>query len=140
MSYRSLPKFDPSATFLATARLPVFNGVSFKPGEFPSKDIPVEIPKLLLDGLPPELFDPPKPHPYKAEIQVRTILEHAWADISHDMTYKSGFKVPARILREFAAAAMPHDDSIAMLNRRRANSALNCYRFITHEFTVTLDR
>ena len=33
MSYRSLPKFDPSATFLATARLPVFNGVSFKPGE-----------------------------------------------------------------------------------------------------------
>jgi hypothetical protein len=33
MPYRSLPKFDPSATFLATARLPVFNGVSFKPGE-----------------------------------------------------------------------------------------------------------
>jgi hypothetical protein len=33
MPYRSLPKFDPSATFLATARLPVFNGVPFKPGE-----------------------------------------------------------------------------------------------------------
>lgn len=33
MPYRSLPKFDPSATFLATVRLPVFNGVSFKPGE-----------------------------------------------------------------------------------------------------------
>jgi hypothetical protein len=33
MPYRSLPKFDPSATFLATVRLPVFNGVPFKPGE-----------------------------------------------------------------------------------------------------------
>ena len=33
MPYRSLPKFDPSATFLATARLPVFNGVPFQPGE-----------------------------------------------------------------------------------------------------------
>jgi hypothetical protein len=33
MAYRSLPKFDPSATFLATARLPVFNGVRFQPGE-----------------------------------------------------------------------------------------------------------
>ena len=33
MAYRALPKFDPSATFLATARLPVFNGVPMKPGE-----------------------------------------------------------------------------------------------------------
>ena len=33
MAYRSLPRFDPSASFLATARLPVFNGVRFKPGE-----------------------------------------------------------------------------------------------------------
>ncbi len=33
MPYRSLPKFDPSATFLATVRLPVFNGVPYKPGE-----------------------------------------------------------------------------------------------------------
>ena len=33
MAYRALPKFDPSATFLATSRLPVFNGISMKPGE-----------------------------------------------------------------------------------------------------------
>ncbi len=33
MAYRALPKFDPSATFLATARLPVFNGVRMQPGE-----------------------------------------------------------------------------------------------------------
>ncbi len=33
MAYRALPKFDPSARFLATARLPVFNGVPMQPGE-----------------------------------------------------------------------------------------------------------
>ena len=33
MAYRALPKFDPSATFLATARLPVYNGIPFRPGE-----------------------------------------------------------------------------------------------------------
>ena len=33
MAYRSLPKFDPTARFLVTARLPVLNGVAMKPGE-----------------------------------------------------------------------------------------------------------
>ena len=33
MAYRSLPKFDPSARFLVTARLPVLNGVAMKPGD-----------------------------------------------------------------------------------------------------------
>ena len=33
MAYRALPKFDPSARFLATARLPVFKGIPMKPGE-----------------------------------------------------------------------------------------------------------
>jgi hypothetical protein len=33
MAYRALPKFDPSAQYLATERLPVFNGQPMKPGE-----------------------------------------------------------------------------------------------------------
>jgi len=41
----------------------------------------------------------------KAEIQVRTLLEHTWADIGHDMTYKTELKVPDRIHRQFAAVA-----------------------------------
>jgi ppGpp synthetase/RelA/SpoT-type nucleotidyltranferase len=41
----------------------------------------------------------------KAEIQVRTLLEHAWADIGHDMAYKTEVKVPAKIRRQFAAIA-----------------------------------
>ena len=41
----------------------------------------------------------------KAEVQVRTLLEHAWADIGHDMTYKTEVRVPDRIHRHFAALA-----------------------------------
>lgn len=73
--------------------------VSFQPGRFPTPDIPIEIPESLFQGPDPN-------HPaLKAEIQVRTILEHAWADINHDMTYKSGFAVPARYQRQVAALA-----------------------------------
>jgi len=65
------------------------------------KDIPVVVPASLLKGMDPDLPE----QGLKAEIQVRTILEHAWADIGHDMTYKGGFKVPQKYLREFAAIA-----------------------------------
>jgi ppGpp synthetase/RelA/SpoT-type nucleotidyltranferase len=41
----------------------------------------------------------------KAEIQVRTLLEHAWADIGHDMAYKTDVHVPANIQRQFAVLA-----------------------------------
>ncbi|MCM3527864.1 hypothetical protein M4D56_01980 [Cytobacillus oceanisediminis] len=52
----------------------------------------------------------PEYAPYKDmcfEIQVRTILEHAWADISHDRTYKFSGKLPQDndIERRFSLAA-----------------------------------
>lgn len=37
---------------------------------------------------------------FKAEIQVRTLLQHAWAAIGHDRIYKSEFNVPVRWQRE----------------------------------------
>jgi len=43
--------------------------------------------------------------PLKAEIQVRTLLEHAYADIGHDLTYKTDVKVPDRVHRSFSALA-----------------------------------
>lgn len=48
----------------------------------------------------------------KAEIQVRTLLQHAWADVTHDRLYKSGFDVPQRFMRQAAmlAAAMESAD------------------------------
>lgn len=41
----------------------------------------------------------------KAEIQVRTLVEHAYADFVHDISYKGSFKLPRSWLRELAAAA-----------------------------------
>lgn len=40
-----------------------------------------------------------------AEIQVRTILQHAWAEIEHDIQYKSAVAIPAEIHRRFMALA-----------------------------------
>jgi ppGpp synthetase/RelA/SpoT-type nucleotidyltranferase len=37
----------------------------------------------------------------KAEIQIRTILQHAWADIEHDLGYKSKDAIPRDIQRDF---------------------------------------
>jgi ppGpp synthetase/RelA/SpoT-type nucleotidyltranferase len=65
--------------------------VQLKRGVFPSSDIPVKVPDKVY-GL-------------KAEIQVRTILEHAWADISHEWVYKKGFQIPDLYTRELAGLA-----------------------------------
>ncbi len=37
----------------------------------------------------------------KAEIQIRSILQHAWAEIEHDLGYKSKLAVPRQIQRGF---------------------------------------
>jgi putative GTP pyrophosphokinase len=39
------------------------------------------------------------------EIQVRTILQHAWAEIQHDRNYKFGGELPAEFKRRFALLA-----------------------------------
>lgn len=65
--------------------------VKIKAGVFPTKEIDVAVPEEIF-GL-------------KAEIQVRTTLEHAWADFTHSMSYKSTFKIPERWERELAGLA-----------------------------------
>jgi RelA/SpoT family protein len=40
-----------------------------------------------------------------AEIQVRTVLQHAWAEIEHDIQYKSATTIPGEIRRRFMALA-----------------------------------
>lgn len=65
--------------------------VIFKPDVFPTKDVDVTVPNDVY-GL-------------RAEIQVRTLLEHAWADFTHNVTYKGAFKIPAKWERELADLA-----------------------------------
>lgn len=70
--------------------------VQFKRGVFPTGEIPVEIPdELYADAL----------NPMKAEIQVRTVLEHGWAGFVHDRVYKGAFAIPPRWERELAVLA-----------------------------------
>jgi len=41
----------------------------------------------------------------KIEVQVRTILQHAWAEIEHDIQYKSSATIPRDIKRRFMSLA-----------------------------------
>jgi ppGpp synthetase/RelA/SpoT-type nucleotidyltranferase len=71
--------------------------VQFKPNVFPTRDVDVEIPKEIF-GL-------------RAEIQVKTILEHAWGVFTHDRAYKGAFKIPEKWEREMAALAAILEDA-----------------------------
>ena len=42
---------------------------------------------------------------YKFEIQIRSILQHAWAEIEHDLGYKNDIKTPRDIRRDFSRLA-----------------------------------
>lgn len=48
---------------------------------------------------------PPEVTGLKVEIQVRTLLQHAHSEVTHDRLYKSGFKVPSQFEREAARVA-----------------------------------
>ncbi|MBQ5330497.1 MAG: hypothetical protein J6F31_04520 [Oscillospiraceae bacterium] len=39
------------------------------------------------------------------EVQIRSILQHAWAEIEHDLGYKTEIAVPAHVRREFSRIA-----------------------------------
>lgn len=47
----------------------------------------------------------------KAELQLRTLAQHIWADIYHELGYKNEFKLPSRWEREFARLAALLEDS-----------------------------
>lgn len=41
----------------------------------------------------------------KFEVQIRTVLEHGWAEVEHELVYKARTKTPDNIRRRFAASA-----------------------------------
>lgn len=61
-----------------------------------------------LVALPPKETEQPDRKRFRglvAEIQVRTILQHAWAEIEHDIQYKSVRSMPPSVRRRLAALA-----------------------------------
>jgi len=81
--------------------------ISFQGHRFPNERVPIEVPARVAE-MPNS----------RAEIQVRTLLQHAWAELSHELMYKSGLEVPRvwqRELARLAAMLEASDESIARL-------------------------
>ncbi|KAB8234959.1 uncharacterized protein BDW43DRAFT_48053 [Aspergillus alliaceus] len=55
----------------------------------------------------------------RAEIQIRTLLEHAWADVSYEYAYKPDFEMPVRYQRETFCVAALLEDADDMFSRIR---------------------
>ncbi|MBN1539348.1 MAG: RelA/SpoT domain-containing protein [Candidatus Thermoplasmatota archaeon] len=96
--------------------------IKMKKGVFPNDIVPIQIPEEIY-GL-------------KAEVQVRTILEHAWADFYHDTNYKGAFKIPDKWDRElYSIAAMLEgvDKSFERINSNLRRYAANYGSYMTKE-------
>jgi len=51
-------------------------------------------------------LDAGAPHErFRFEVQLRTVLQHAWAEVEHDLGYKADSEVPEAIRRRFARVA-----------------------------------
>lgn len=61
--------------------------------------------------LPPKDPKAGKLYGLKAEVQVKTLLQHAWSSIMHDRIYKSDFEAPTRIKRDLHRIAAVLEES-----------------------------
>jgi ppGpp synthetase/RelA/SpoT-type nucleotidyltranferase len=75
------------------------------------------------------IFVPERLRELKAEIQVRTLAEHIWADISHDRLYKTDLIIPEEWKREAArlSAILENADSTFGSMSQAVDSISNIY-------------
>ena len=79
--------------------------VQVDPAKLVAAGLKTPVPAALL-GFAPEVLGPlAARRPLKAEIQVRTLLEHASSGLGHDTLYKTELTVPAPVRRQYAALA-----------------------------------
>lgn len=80
----------------------------------------------------------------KAEIQVRTLAEHIWADISHDRIYKTELIIPEEWKREAArlSAILENADSTFGSMSQAVDSISNAYeiQFETKKAETNIDK
>ena len=62
------------------------------------------------------------------EVQIKTILQHSWAEIEHDLGYKTEIEVPREVRRSFSKAAgllETADDIFSEIRTRLAEYSIN---------------
>ena len=83
----------------------------------------------------------------KCEIQIRSILQHAWAEIEHDIGYKSEITVPKEMRRSFSRIAglleiadKEFDEIRASLAeyKNSATEKINTEEFLHHEIDAVI--
>jgi len=77
--------------------------VQFKPGDCLGVTVPDEI-------------RPSPDIPFKAEIQVRTMLQHGWAEVLHDRIYKNKIRVPDALKRDSGRLAAILEEGDKVIN------------------------
>lgn len=79
----------------------------------------------------------------QAEIQIRTVLQHAWASISHALQYKHELEIPKQFRRKLlrlSGLMELADEQFSDLKLEKENLELNIYSKLTNkEFDIPID-
>ena len=81
---------------------------------------------------------------FRAEIQIRTILMHAWAEIEHKLAYKSKDQIPDRLRRKFSQLSALFEIADERFEEIRAEriefvEKLKIHTLATGQFNKNLD-
>lgn len=78
-------------------------------------------------------------HNLVCEIQVRTVLQHAWAEMEHDIQYKGSANIPKSVRRKFLALAgllEIADREFTSIQREDKNLKLNVLSDLQRDLTL----
>ncbi|GGO29351.1 GTP pyrophosphokinase [Deinococcus humi] len=98
----------------------------------------VKVPRLV-EQFTPHVTEPPQHY----EVQIRSILQHAWAEIEHDLGYKNREAVPREVQRRFYRLAglleMADEEFMALDRLSRDYAATLPERVRTEPDSVFID-